>query len=87
MPALNAGNFVELYMGFGRRSQLVTGLAQYIPGVEPNGDCTSRHPDRHGFLLAEKVQGHQKAVLGQPPDLPMMEDVHSQGRQAKQVWT
>jgi len=40
MLALNAGNFVGLYRDFGRCSQSVTGLAQYRPDVEPDGDCT-----------------------------------------------
>lgn len=71
-----------LYRGFGRCLRLVTELAQYMPDVEPNGDCRSRHPDRHGCLLAEKEQVRRKAVLGQPPDLSMMEDVYLRRHQA-----
>ena len=82
MLALNAENFVRLYKDFGRCSQLVTELAQYMPDAEPNGDYMLRHPGRHECLLAEKVQVRQKVVLGQPPDLSMMEDAHSRGRQA-----
>jgi hypothetical protein len=76
---------VALYRDFGRCSQLVTELAQYMPDVELNGDCRSPHPDRHECLLAEKVQVRRKVVLGQPLDWPMMEDVHSRGRQAMQI--
>ena len=82
MPALSAGNFVRLYMDFGRCSQLVTGLVQYMPDVEPSGDCRSRHPDRHECLLVEKVQVRQKVVLGHPPNLSMMEDVCLRARRA-----
>ena len=71
-----------LYRGFGRCLQLVTELAQYMPDVELNGDCRSRHPDRHGCLWAEKEQVRRKVVLGQPPDLSMMEDVHLRRHQA-----
>ena len=85
MLASNAENFGGLYRDFGRCSRLVTGLAQYMPDVEPNGDCTSQHPDRHGCLLAEKVQVRQKVVWGQPPDLSMMEDYSPQGHQAMQM--
>jgi hypothetical protein len=73
---------VALYRGFGRCLQLVTELAQYMPDVEPNDDYRSRHLDRHGCLLAETEQVRRKVVLGQPPDLSMMKDVHLRRHQA-----
>lgn len=73
---------MALYRGFGRCLQLVTELAQYMPDVEPDGDCRLRHPDMHGCLLVEKEQVRRKVVLGQPPDLSMMGDVHLQCHQA-----
>jgi hypothetical protein len=76
---------VGLYRGFGRCLKLVIELAQCMPDAEPNGDCRSRHPDRHGCPLAETEQVHRKVVLGQRPDLSMMEDVHLRRHQAMQV--
>ena len=73
---------MELYRGFGRCLQLVTELARYMPGVEPNGDYRSRHLDRHGCLLAEKGRVRRKVVLGQPLDLSKMKDVHLRRHQA-----